>query len=100
MYFVSIIAQVSEKTTVLSTSRPVFRATRVTQTVDKPSAGKNVSICGQRASQSFPARRRENKMKYAKTKDMCLGFLHFYRASVRLWRARSPMQILFLFKPA
>ena len=44
------------------------------QTVDKPSAGRCESSCGQRASQSFPARRRENKIQSAKTKDMCLGF--------------------------
>ena len=70
------------------------------QTVDKPSSGKNASICGQRASQSFPAHRRENKVRIIKIPGHVPGILNFDRASVCLWHARSPMQILLRSKPA
>ena len=72
----------------------------VRQTVEKPSAGKNASIFGQRASQSFPARRRENKVRIIKIPGHVPGILNYNRASVRQRRARSPMQILLRSKPA
>ena len=46
------------------------------------------------ASQSFPARRRENKVTIFKIPGHAPGILTSNRASVRLWRARSPMQVL------
>ena len=46
------------------------------------------------ASQSFPARRRENKVKIFKIPGHAPGILTYDRASVRLWHARSPMQVL------
>ena len=70
------------------------------QVVDTPSAERLASTFGQRASQSFPARRRENKVRIIKIPGPVPGILNFNRASVRLWRARSPMQILLRSKPA
>ena len=52
------------------------------------------------ASQSFPARRRENKVINFKIPGHAPGILTYNRASVRLWRARSPMQILLRSKLA
>ena len=46
------------------------------------------------ASQSFPAHRRENKVTIFKIPGHAPGILTSNRASVRLWRARSPMQVL------
>ena len=46
------------------------------------------------ASQSFPARRRENKIIILKISGHAPGILNHNRASVRLRRARSPMQVL------
>ena len=46
------------------------------------------------ASQSFPARKRDNKVTIFKIPGHAPGILTSNRASVRLWRARSPMQVL------
>ena len=46
------------------------------------------------ASQSFPAHRRENKVTIFKIPGHAPGISTYDRASVRLWRARSPMQVL------
>ena len=52
------------------------------------------------ASQSFPARRRENKIKIFKIPGHVPGILNYNRASVRRRRARRPMQIPLRAKPA
>ena len=45
------------------------------------------------ASQSFSARRRRNQVIICEQSGHAPDCSHRYRASVRLWRARSPMQI-------
>ena len=52
------------------------------------------------ASQSFPARRRENKIKIFKIPGHVPGILNYNQASVRRRRARRPMQIPLRAKPA
>ena len=49
-------------------------------------------LSGKSASQSFSALRRRNQVKICEKSGHVPGFSHFDRASVRLWRARSPMQ--------
>ena len=74
-------------------SYPAFRLSR-----DPLTEGE--STFGKPASQSFPARRRENKVKIRKLQGHVPWILHDNRASVRLRRARSPMQILLRSKQA
>ena len=81
----------------LSSSRPNWGGCRLLKNPlpKETEPGSNLA-----ASQSFPARRRENKVKIFKIPGHVPGILTYDRASVRLWRARSPMQILLRSKPA
>ena len=47
----------------------------------------------EQAPQGFSARRRRNEVKICEKSGQAPDFSHFDRASVRPWRARSPMQI-------
>ena len=64
------------------------------QAVENPLPNETEPIANLAASQSFPALRREIKVKIFKLPGHAPGILTYDRASVRLWRARSPMQVL------